>query len=730
MREGERMARHELSAEQYQVIERAAASAYFRERMPVPGDVLEELPRDFSAFVNVPRQRIADLKRLYDEDDVDALLQADWEAALDCDAHFLYNGSAVTFATHVELENGTAVTVSIARNSYGGKPWYLSYVPDTGRLQFKGRAGGGAGALAESAAEPGSATASPVGRRVGAADAGDAAVAGSAAGSAAGGVGAAPAGTVAGCASAASTASVPVPASTPPAAVGPAPADAHASAAGQPPVDVAAPAAVAPEADGPAAQPKPRAGALPETSDSVRRAMLDLASTPAYCAHPVAPALVAELRADGRRFSQKVVLPQVFCSWVCDASSGALSNRADCREQLDRDWDFALEHGLVRYYEDDDGGNPKIFFPIGFLRADDSAPVEVGFWRNNKYDASCAGSLPWYASYVMNRAPQPRASEALFAWAHLGPVDRFLSDLAKMALPECWSFGSGEAQDYGILRSYIVYTFYRLQHQEPCGVLENEEMGIAAFNTGLVDRMYEPIYAAFSKNDRVDGPPWFFQEFCRAGSSAGRGYGTRLSLAFSELPPRATYFTSKDDLIYDTSRPLDINDDHILLENISRLPKDFLLDEVPRDARDLLDKIEEAYQAADEVAAFREPDERRAAQEVAEERFAELRAMIERDTKIQRRLRNRLRDAIGLALRRAEWNFRTAVPSYYPTTGRMNLLLPLDLTEDDHPDVALVVELVESGRYLARTILTMRMAYSNARLLCRPESDWLEIPRL
>ena len=55
----------------------------------------------------------------------------------------------------------------------------------------------------------------------------------------------------------------------------------------------------------------------------------------------------------------------------------------------------------------------------------------------------------------------------------------------------------------------------------------------------------------------------------------------------------------------------------------------------------------------------------------------------------------------------------------------MSLLLPLDLTDDEKPDVALVVELVESGAYLGQTILTMNMAYNNARLISRPDSDWL-----
>lgn len=92
---------------------------------------------------------------------------------------------------------------------------------------------------------------------------------------------------------------------------------------------------------------------------------------------------------------------------------------------------------------------------------------------------------------------------------------------------------------------------------------------------------------------------------------------------------------------------------------------------------------------------------------------------------MKRRLINRLDDAIELAQKRVEWNFKTAVPAFYPTKNTMSLLLPLDLTENDRPDVALVVELMESGAYIGQTILTMKMAYNNARLISRPDSDWL-----
>ena len=62
---------------------------------------------------------------------------------------------------------------------------------------------------------------------------------------------------------------------------------------------------------------------------------------------------------------------------------------------------------------------------------------------------------------------------------------------------------------------------------------------------------------------------------------------------------------------------------------------------------------------------------------------------------------------------------------YYPTKNTGSLLLPLSLVDEDHVDLALVVERQPSGAYLGQTILPLYLAYSNSRLVTRPDSDWL-----
>lgn len=380
----------------------------------------------------------------------------------------------------------------------------------------------------------------------------------------------------------------------------------------------------------------------------------------------------------------------------------------DVAAMLDRDFRTDAKNGALRCY---DG---KILFPISILRSDDSTPVEVTIRRQFGSGGDAAGMLPWRVHYVDDYVRE--AAQARFAfenWATITSWEGMLRTLAETALPEMWDFEEEtgpERRRYSILKGYLKYTFYHLQVESLKGkknkICENAELDIAAFNTGLVNEVYEPLYACFSKKNGVD-KPWVFDGFCQAGS---RMLGKKLVRAFNPLPERAQYFTKKEDLLFDTAQPLELDTNHILLDNISRLPLDFLEDELDsnKDSRAIIADLRQCEDNGERAKLF-----------------GNLRMVVEDNPRLLRRMMHRLDDAKDLALKRVEWNFRTAVPAFYPRRNTMSLLLPLDLTEDDAPDIALVVEPTESGAYLGQTILTMRMAYNNARLVCRPDSDWL-----
>ena len=85
-------------------------------------------------------------------------------------------------------------------------------------------------------------------------------------------------------------------------------------------------------------------------------------------------------------------------------------------------------------------------------------------------------------------------------------------------------------------------------------------------------------------------------------------------------------------------------------------------------------------------------------------------------------MRSALDGAISAAKRRVRRNYKTAIPQYY--RGGLQLLLPLCLVEPHRADLALVVAR-ENMVYRASTVLTLDMAYNNARLVARPDTEWL-----
>jgi hypothetical protein len=91
---------------------------------------------------------------------------------------------------------------------------------------------------------------------------------------------------------------------------------------------------------------------------------------------------------------------------------------------------------------------------------------------------------------------------------------------------------------------------------------------------------------------------------------------------------------------------------------------------------------------------------------------------------VQSFLADYLRMAIERALERIKWNYKTAVPQYFFSQHRMQLLLPLCIEDPRRVDLAIAVER-DGGAYVGRTILELDWAYNNARLIARPDSDWL-----
>lgn len=142
----------------------------------------------------------------------------------------------------------------------------------------------------------------------------------------------------------------------------------------------------------------------------------------------------------------------------------------------------------------------------------------------------------------------------------------------------------------------------------------------------------------------------------------------KLNRIRSKLPSPASYILDPSDFIYDPKYEEDYSLNHIL-ERQERLPR-------------VIKNIPEQY----------------------------------REDVIINRMRR--------AFKRLKRNYKLAVPQYSPRLKEIQLLVPLCIENNLKADCALAVRKIDNV-YVAKTVLTMDMAYNNARLITRPDPEWL-----
>ena len=159
-------------------------------------------------------------------------------------------------------------------------------------------------------------------------------------------------------------------------------------------------------------------------------------------------------------------------------------------------------------------------------------------------------------------------------------------------------------------------------------------------------------------------PPYYFKAFLKQSNSYF------LSRFNDKLPEIADFFTKPEDLIFNPKCKLIPDIDHIIEDNITRFP-----------------------------------------------------VHMQKDGNAE--MRRKLEGAIEEVKRKVKTNYKIAIPQYY--NNKIQLLLPLCLTPNSpNPDLALVVTKLNDTTYTARTCLTLKMAYNNARLIVKPQSSWLK----
>ncbi|MDP4280903.1 MAG: DUF3825 domain-containing protein [Bacteroidota bacterium] len=258
--------------------------------------------------------------------------------------------------------------------------------------------------------------------------------------------------------------------------------------------------------------------------------------------------------------------------------------------------------------------------------------------------------------------PEEKKKNPLFEFAYLGKTEVLLNTLKDLAMPEKWEYTtSPNKRPLPILFSYLIHTFVRVQEEGK--ILKSDKY--TSFNTGLVTPNQEEIFMLFK--ERPESGDLYFLEFCK---ESGRNMAR-----FCPLPERPSYFTDVSELFFDFKLKLRVNIDHIVEDpnNTARFPEN--IQQLPK-----------------------------------------------------HQLINTFKGALDHAIKRIQRNYKTAVPQYYrgPSfpTGQLQLLIPLCLTDPVKADLALAIYKAGDA-YVGRTCLTLDMAMNNARLITKPDDDWL-----
>lgn len=304
------------------------------------------------------------------------------------------------------------------------------------------------------------------------------------------------------------------------------------------------------------------------------------------------------------------------------------------------------------------------------------------------------------SSANLQKCKSDSRTPSLFDWAYMGSYDDTMKRLKGLAILEPWSLGSKDEDKLIVLNNYLRYTFERLWDENK--ICYSKDKQYAAFNTGLADDRYMPIYALFKKDKQERIQEWYLVDFCFAGEELS---GKTLIKLFTELPKRASYFTEISDLLYDVSKGIPTLDHHhIIIERIDRFPYSVLQNYKPKG----IDII---------------PTENLTEKE-KEEYFNNLREAMKKDKSTYRDFCEYMNSRVKLAIERIKWNYKSAIPMYNPKHKKMCLMLPLALGRDNKVQLALVVSKGENS-YQGETIYLLDWAYKCARLVCRPDSDWL-----
>lgn len=293
-----------------------------------------------------------------------------------------------------------------------------------------------------------------------------------------------------------------------------------------------------------------------------------------------------------------------------------------------------------------------------------------------------------FKGLYQNRKDQP----ATEVFAHFHPLRKELSHALDFDAPftalaektldgkDAWYFTSEKFEDRyrnkpPKLRNYLNYTFLRLKDLEAAETgrffVGSPDDQWICFNTGLQDRHSSDLCAIFeryhAKNDEKSIKPmadWVYKGTATSREEAYHRHFARI------LPELAWYSKDSQDFIFNTQYSLDT------------------------------DVFDHMFERAKERSGFG-PDA------------------------TDESVRNYLRGALENLLPKIRRNYKTAIPMYYIEEKRMQLLLPF-MSSNGRDVACFLIDRDDANRcYHIKTILDLDKAYFAARLITRPDKEWL-----
>lgn len=342
---------------------------------------------------------------------------------------------------------------------------------------------------------------------------------------------------------------------------------------------------------------------------------------------------------------------------------------------------------------------------------DDSLIFPVSFKATNGDDiigsikkAAPNSSLPYFLNFIGSDKEKPK--DALRKDIFFSDFEEQIGYLADIAIKEDWCYRHSKDK-YIILKIYLQYTYYRLLSQNQ--VLVDKTSGFACFNTGLMTNDFQSIYAVMMVNqDKNIDAKYIFQGFT---ISASQGIGKIIVEHFNPLPKKAVYVQNVDEIVYDSAKDLHTDYQHIIFDNLDRFPIKFLKNVVMAftKAKDILNDI---------IHENNEYQKSRL--------YEELEDQIKENDLLFTLIHASLDSAIKSSINCVNYDYRMALPSFFPTRNVMSMMLPLVFDHGEGVEAVLLVEKTPSGNYQGQTMLTLKMCYVNARLIGPLDNTFLK----